>query len=722
MSGISSPSSSSVNQLRFDLKRMREDKEFWQAMASSLEQDVQNLTKDLAKLEKQDDTRDAALGRRFEREILELREANEGQSREIRRLRGELSDHTNDAFLLEEKENAHRRYADLESELADSEARQKKMKGENDEMKLLMRNLQRERQDGLNHLKRELAELRAAETSSKHTIELLQRSVRERIAEVIQTENSKNEEIAKLLKDVEEKEDIIRAKEGPEIQLRLDFSRLEDEHMALRQRLEDLTASLQVEEDERARLESEVVRLETEAEQNEKARQTLQQSLDAQSKAALSTYEELTQISAQCQKKREELESTVLEIADLKDKVVAFEGEVVRLQAEIKQSLEAHHNLTKSHEEQSELLAKVHVELAKLVSVCQQNEQEMAAAEASIEELKGDKQRMQETYEKTVQAIQLEHSCMKAALARRDAERLQRDDQLKELEKALDMLKMEKNAEKELKENALLRVEAQEEEIAALKRELLLTHNSQDSTVGQQGATCRLSKWSSQPSEFGSTVLPQYASQTELASPSSRSESSFRGSRSQFSRLSTLHIPNLDEADVMASGSIPTRSLETQSSPTPRAPAVSNFERTRTVRYKFFQDSQFRYNQDTPTRARELANRNAQLPPHMKSSYPTEMTTSNWRHSTSSNQPKVVPETPPKTPPSSGTELIKKTSAVKGIFRRSIHKKRRKDGEKGLASTSNEGSPAPRHGPLKGKHKPAESFEILNSPKKKKKI
>lgn len=206
------------------------------------------------------------MGRRFEREILELREANEGQCREISRLRAELSDQTNDALLLEEKENAHRRYADLESELADSEDRQKKLKGENDEMKLLMRNLQRERQDGLNQLKRELAELRVAEASSKHTIELLQRSVRERIAEVIQTENSKNEEIAKLLKDVEEKEDIIRAKEGPEIQLSiqmpcpslhidrrsshvflagLDFSRLEDEHMALRQRLEDLTASLQ---------------------------------------------------------------------------------------------------------------------------------------------------------------------------------------------------------------------------------------------------------------------------------------------------------------------------------------------------------------------------------------------------------------------------------------------------------------------------------------------
>lgn len=179
---------------------------------------------------------------------------------------------------------------------------------------------------------------------------------------------------------------------------------------------------------------------------------------------------------------------------------MAFEGEVARLQAEVKQSLEAHHNLTKSYEEQSELLGKVHVELAKLVSVCQQNEQEMAAAEATIEELKGDKQRMQETYEKTVQAIQLEHSCMKAALARREAERLQRDDQSRDLEKALDMLKMEKNAEKELKENAMLRVEAQEEEIAALKRELLLTHNSQDSTAGQQGATCPLSKWSSQPS------------------------------------------------------------------------------------------------------------------------------------------------------------------------------------------------------------------------------
>lgn len=61
-----------------------------------------------------------------------------------------------------------------------------------------------------------------------------------------------------------------------------------------------------------------MIRLQTEAEQNVKARQTLQQSHEAQSKAAHSTYEELTQMSAQCQRKREELESAVREIAVLK--------------------------------------------------------------------------------------------------------------------------------------------------------------------------------------------------------------------------------------------------------------------------------------------------------------------------------------------------------------------------------------------------------------------
>ena len=63
---------------------------------------------------------------------------------------------------------------------------------------------------------------------------------------------------------------------------------------------------------------------------------------------------------------------------------------------------------------------------------------------------------------------------------------------------------MERNAEKLLKDNAMVQVKAQDEEITALKRELLLTQNcNQDvlcvDPVSLQ-ATSPLSKWSSQPS------------------------------------------------------------------------------------------------------------------------------------------------------------------------------------------------------------------------------